>query len=200
MDITKEELEKIVFESNSKSDVCRNLGIGINGGGFKKLEKIKIKFNLSFEHFNQNKIFKYEKIIKTCPICETEFETKKDHKDEKTTCSHSCANTYFRSGENNPNFKDITSFSTKAKHYSIKYRRICFDNHEHKCCVCSEDKMVDVHHFDENKKNNEPSNLIPICATHHNYLHSKYKGLIIDKVIEYRENFIKRVGYGVVLI
>ena len=37
---------------------------------------------------------------------------------------------------------------------------------------------------DENKFNNNPDNLIPICATHHNYLHSVYRVDIIDIVIK----------------
>ena len=47
---------------------------------------------------------KYEIIKKLCPICDVEFETQKEHKREKTTCSRACSNRYFQHGENNPNF------------------------------------------------------------------------------------------------
>ena len=69
------------------------------------------------------------------------------------------------------------------------YKKICFKYHPHKCCVCGEENVVAVHHFDGNHFNNDPSNLLPLCPTHHVYIHSKYKDLIIDKVMEYIENF-----------
>ena len=59
--------------------------------------------------------------------------------------------------------------------------------------ICGEDKIIDVHHYDENKKNNSKENLIPLCPTHHMYWHSKYKFIIEETVNEYRDNFIKRV-------
>jgi hypothetical protein len=69
------------------------------------------------------------------------------------------------------------------------YRSICFENHDKKCIICGEDKIVAVHHFDENN-NNDPKNLIPLCPTHHFYFHSKYRYLIIDKIKEFINSFI----------
>lgn len=57
--------------------------------------------------------------------------------------------------------------------------------------ICGEDKIVTVHHWDFNHGNNEPSNLIPICPTHHQYLHSRYKVLIEEQVNVYREMFLE---------
>lgn len=72
------------------------------------------------------------------------------------------------------------------------YQRICFTYHPHKCCICGEEKIVAVHHYDGNHFNNEPSNLVPLCPTHHCYIHSRFKNLIIDKVMEYIENFKRK--------
>lgn len=91
-----------------------------------------------------------------CPIC---GNLKKDI--NNTTCSHSCANTYFRSGKNHPNYT------------GNDYRKICFDKYLYKCLVCDESNVVDVHHLDENRDNNDIYNLIPLCPTHHRYIHSK---------------------------
>lgn len=195
MNINKEEFEKIIKTSNSKSEICKKLGLSNGGSTFKTINKLATEFMIDMSEFKtvKNVIRKYELINKQCPICENEFETQKGHKNEKITCSYSCANTYFRSGEKHPNFKEFDKYddeSLRSSNFSKKYRKICFKYHKHKCCVCDENKILDVHHFDENKRNNEPSNLIPICATHHNYLHSNYKDLIIDKVIEYHKNFI----------
>lgn len=121
--------------------------------------------------------FIYEPIEKDCPICGTKFTTGKDSPREKITCSHSCANSYFRSGVNNPNWKEHS------------YRTTCFHFHKKECIVCGEDKIVEVHHLDENNKNNSPNNLIPLCPTHHQYWHSRYKEEIEQIVIDYITEF-----------
>ena len=87
---------------------------------------------------------------------------------------------------NNPNWKENS------------YRTTCFHFHKKECIVCGENKIVEVHHLDENNKNNSPNNLIPLCPTHHKYLHSNYRYLIEDKVNEYIKDFIK-LRYGVMV-
>jgi predicted HNH restriction endonuclease len=49
---------------------------------------------------------------------------------------------------------------------------------------------VAIHHIDENKKNNEPSNLIPLCPNHHEMCHSKWKSEIEPFINEWQQNFI----------
>ncbi|MEK6829512.1 MAG: hypothetical protein AABY15_05265 [Nanoarchaeota archaeon] len=198
MNIEKIKLEKIIKESKSKSEVCKKIGFNNNGHAFKKLDELIVKYNLDISNFpiSKNHHVKYSGITKICPVCKNEFETKSGHIKEKETCSRACANTYFRSGENHPNFKDISKYGEGdfRKHaFSKKYREICFKNHEHKCVVCDESKILDVHHYDENKENNNPENLIPICPTHHMYIHSEYKDMIYDKVVRYRELFLKNI-------
>src|SRR3989344_4475562 len=38
------------------------------------------------------------------------------------------------------------------------------------CVVCDFDKVVDLHHLDENKKNNSEENLVGLCPNHHKML------------------------------
>lgn len=109
--------------------------------------------------------------LKECPNC------KKMHSKEGITCSYACSNSHFRSGENNPNWKNTS------------YRSTCFLHHEKKCIVCGEEKIVAVHHMDENRKNNNPSNLVPLCPTHHQYIHSRYRDEVLPIVEEYMKNF-----------
>ena len=111
--------------------------------------------------------------IKMCPVCNTPVKNFR----ESTTCSLSCSNTYFRSGENNPRWKESA------------YRTTCFAYHEKECIICGEAKIVEVHHFDENNKNSSPDNLVPLCPTHHQYLHSRYRHELETKIIEYVEEF-----------
>ena len=117
--------------------------------------------------------------LKRCVVCGEPIKNWKDN----TTCSYACANTYFRSGEDNPNYKEQpTSSST-----------ICFRYHEHRCIICGEENVVAVHHFDENHDNNDPSNLIPLCLNHHQYWHSRFRGLVYDRVVEYKRLFEERM-------
>jgi hypothetical protein len=87
----------------------------------------------------------YDRIVKKCPVCEKDFETIVNHRNEKTTCSYSCSNTFFRSGENNPNWG---SYGDNQERNG--YRRIGFNFHKKECVVCGENKIVAIHHFDEN--------------------------------------------------
>jgi len=68
------------------------------------------------------------------------------------------------------------------------HRAICFKYYKKECLVCKECNVVDVHHLDGNHINNEPNNLIPLCPTHHMYLHRGFDHLIIAKI---KENLIK---------
>ncbi len=113
-------------------------------------------------------------VTKMCIVCNSPI---KNYKNSKGTCSRSCANIHFRSGENNGNWK-IDQYSTT-----------CFAYHEKKCIVCGEERIVAVHHYNEIHTDNSVDNLIPMCPTHHQYMHSKYKSEIIQTVEEYIKNF-----------
>lgn len=169
----------------SLSQFCRLLGFHVNGSGIRKAKEIIKENNLDISHFNGNlqaKI-KYEIVSKECPVCGKIFETqKRGNKREKTTCSHSCSNTYFRSGNKNGNWKNE------------RYRTTCFLYHQKECIICGENKIVEVHHMDENKGNNNPDNLVPLCPTHHQYWHSRYREEIEIKVYDYIKHFKKNMG------
>lgn len=59
------------------------------------------------------------------------------------------------------------------------YRPKAFKHYEHKCAIClwdEDEDMLDVHHIDENRLNNELNNLIILCPICHRKLTShKYK-------------------------
>lgn len=111
---------------------------------------------------------------KECPVCRTLFNG------NATTCSYACSNKHFRTGPNNGNWKGNS------------YRTIARIHHEMKCIICGEDKIVSIHHYDHNHNNNEPKNLIPLCPTHHQYLHSRYAKEILPMVEEY----IKQLSFA----
>lgn len=66
---------------------------------------------------------------------------------------------------------------------------MCFHYHKKECIICGENKIVSVHHYDENHKNNNPENLVPLSPTHHQYVRSKYKNEVIDKIDEFVYSF-----------
>lgn len=114
-----------------------------------------------------------------CKVC---GETIKNYRTSKGTCSRSCANVLFRSGKNNGSYK------------GTHYTQICFNNHKKECIVCGENKIVAVHHNDHNHLNDDPANLIPLCPTHHQYVHSKYKDEIQPIIDRYIDSWLQAVA------
>ena len=174
-------MEDIIKNSKTFSEAIKKIFGYDNGKNRGKFISLINEHSIDISHLKSRR-FLHERIIKKCPVCDKEFETIINHRDEKTTCSHQCSNTFFRSGENNPNWGKFSDSKNG-------YRRICFEHHKQECIICGENKIVAVHHFDENHNNNSPENLIPLCPTHHQYVHSKYKIEVIDKIVEYRKRF-----------
>ena len=104
--------------------------------------------------------------MKLCIVCSSPIK----NKSSKGTCSYSCSNVAFRSGEDNGNFKDAG------------YVNICKRYYPSACLVCGEKEVIDIHHIDCNRENNSPNNLIPLCPTHHAYMHRGKQHLIIDVI------------------
>jgi hypothetical protein len=177
--ITREELISACKDSNGPAQVLKKLGLSENGACRSYLKKISKQYDVQIPKYIP--IRKYKLIKKQCPVCAKIFETTKGSKKEKIVCSHSCSNTYFRSGQNNPNYKDVFDGSKS-------YRKICFKYHPKKCCICGFDHIVEVHHMDCNKKNNNSDNLIPLCPNHHRMFHSRYRQLVSPLIEEYINN------------
>ena len=121
--------------------------------------------------------------IVACEVCEKPI---KNFRTSKGTCSRSCANTYFKSGKNNGNWKNAIN----------GYATLCYRHHEKKCIVCGEDGAVDVHHLDGNRENNAIDNLVPLCPTHHAYCHRGLYHKIEDKIKKYLEDFKKKLSFA----
>ncbi len=113
--------------------------------------------------------------------CEVCGEPVKNFK-TSATCGYSCANKKFKQGTDNGNWKGNS------------YRSICFLHHEKKCIVCGEERIVEVHHYDENHNNNNPANLVPLCPTHHQYWHSRHKTVIQVTVDNYVQEFKRKMA------
>jgi len=164
-DLTDEDMLEICDTFTSAQDYLRSIGVS-SKGQYGSILNNKRK-ELGFEwQLPPNRI----KSV-ACPVCNEQFKPTKG----QVTCSHSCANTHFRSGADNPNYRENRK----------DYRTTCFAIHEKKCIVCGEDKIVEVHHADEDHTNNDPANLVPLCPTHHQYFHSKYRYLVEPIIKEF---------------
>lgn len=178
--ISKEELEKVVSESVSVNEVHKKLPIfSYSGGGRLRLVEHIKSYNISIEHFSKiavsDKIRKYPIIIKICPICQKEFEARQGEPKEKQTCSYGCSNTLFK--------------TKRVKTENLKlYRNMCFRVWEKECALCKFDKVVEVHHIDENRDNNTIPNLIPLCPNHHVMVHTAEWSEDIKKQISEKIN------------
>ena len=117
-----------------------------------------------------------------CSCCGVNFTVKEREKQfpikDKYFCSRKCSNSIGGKAKSDKyHYDEVAHYTTVAWRY-----------HERKCLVCGEDKVVAVHHYNENHKDNRPENLVPLCPTHHHYMHSKHKTLIEEKVNEYVKN------------
>lgn len=120
----------------------------------------------------------FEKFAVVCDVCSTEFiieeRTKLFNQEKIRHCSRICANS-----------KGGVARSNKLeKNNELSYRTIAAKHHQMKCVVCGEEKIVAIHHLNENHADNRPENLIPLCPTHHQYMHSKYS-VDIQDIIDY---------------
>lgn len=130
----------------------------------------------------------FKKFTVKCFNCGDDFIVEEREKQfprkEKYFCSVSCAHSQGGNARS-----DLLEQNNQ-----LGYRSICLKYHDSKCVICGEEKILSIHHFDENNKNNSPENLIPLCPTHHQYWHSRYKNLVENKIIEYRNSFIEQYG------
>jgi len=117
--------------------------------------------------------------LKICPVCGLAI---KDYR-YNATCSSKCARKHF-----DEKYKTYG----RNNRWDLTYRTICFDHHEKKCIICGEDIIVSVHHYDGDHKNDDPRNLVPMCPTHHNYMHSNHLYILKECVDEYVSEFKRK--------
>lgn len=106
---------------------------------------------------------KYQEV--ECNYCHKKFKRlrsalEKDNKSGYVYCSRECGNRH--KNEFVRNTKD-----------SCDYRRNAFLTYEHKCAICGwdeDERILEVHHIDENRKNNDVNNLIILCPICHKKL------------------------------
>lgn len=117
---------------------------------------------------NKRRRIKYQ-----CANCSKWCELTISHYNRKNThvCSLKCKQEYFIL-DKSPNWRGGLSFEPYGKEFNNKLKKAVKDANNYTCQICrknvEESKIkLDVHHIDYNKKNNNPSNLIPLCVSCH---------------------------------
>ncbi len=70
--------------------------------------------------------------------------------------------------EKNPNWKGGVN--------TDYYLRIAYETYPKECAICKDNKNLEVHHKDRNRRNNRVKNLIILCRTCHKKTHSNLNG------------------------
>ena len=170
------ELPKLVSQSLCLVSVTKALGYSTHGRYTKMLKDFCISSGIDTSHFTLNGLPPTQLLEKSCPQCNKIFSYRSS--DSKETCSHACANIYFAYKQGAKNRKDgsTTYVDTLNKYYSSNMLKI-------KCCVCEESRVLDVHHVDEDRANNDVSNLVFLCPNHHAIYHRFGDQEVIDAIV-----------------
>ena len=120
-----------------------------------------------------NCLFKNNYKQYTCLECGKQIYKHKNRlaKSGLVFCSRVCGNVY-----KNRQRINLTN--------SAEYRRNAFLAYSHKCAICGyedEEDVLEVHHIDSNRKNNNISNLIILCPICHKKLTLKLYKLSKDR-------------------
>ena len=198
--MTKEKLNQNIF--NNTLETC----IYISGyeNQYSTIKLKCIKHNYQFETKYEN-VRRANRKHHVCPYC-LEEDKKERFKNSQIelTCAY-CGKKFTRALSKTENsksglyfccrqHKDLAQRLTsgevfdkiRPEHYGkidqmtiSNYRKKAFYNFEHKCAICGwneDESILEVHHIDQNRQNNQLSNLIILCPICHRKLtNHKYK-------------------------
>ena len=105
-----------------------------------------------------------------CQSCFKKIKKRKSelnkNKSGKYYCSKSCA---CRENNKNRDYKTHTNYNNGGS----TYRKRALDYYGSECRICGYDieEVLEVHHKDENRENNDIENLDVLCPTHHTEYH-----------------------------
>ena len=78
---------------------------------------------------------------------------------------------------------DNTKAHNHKKYHNIEYKT--YKKITERCLVCGFDKVVELHHLDENHNNNSEKNMIGLCPNHHKMLHNfKFREEVLTQIQE----------------
>ena len=120
-----------------------------------RCKKIALRITAGVCH-NCYRKFIWKKKIVLCPRCERMLP---HH--SRGLCGGCYQSTYHLEGTRDNNTRKRHNIEPEL------YRKITKE-----CIICGFDKIVDLHHIDENRKNNSRENMVGICPNHHKMYHT----------------------------
>ena len=125
-----------------------------------------------------------DRIVFNCEYCgkETSLSKSKFERVNYHFCCRKCKDLAQRVGSG-----DKFAGLHPSQGHQSHYRSIAFNAYPHCCAVCGwneDDDVLDVHHIDENRKNNDVKNLIILCPTCHKKLSTHKYYLVGNKIIK----------------
>jgi hypothetical protein len=114
-----------------------------------------------------------------CDQCNKTYSTKQSvyNKSVNHFCGNDCKALFYKA---NPHIRGTYAGYNGLSKVS-SYRKLAFETFEHRCHVCNYDRFEDVlqvHHIDHNRSNNDITNLVIVCPTCHSELHKGYATLL----------------------
>lgn len=89
--------------------------------------------------------------------------TRGKHRTEQTRKRISCAT----KGSKNPGWRGGKSFEIYPSDFDRSLKQRIQERDGFQCVLCGEDRGLDVHHINYNKRDNDPINLITLCSSCH---------------------------------
>ena len=127
-------------------------------------------YNIATGRFKGKNNHNWNRIERKCRNCGKDFFAKSStiKKGNGFLCSNQCRKEYI-TGENNPFWKGGKSFEPYGFEFNKKLKQDIMQRDNCFCQMCKE--LIwnghAIHHIDYNKKNNDPFNLILLCAKCH---------------------------------
>lgn len=192
MKLTDEQIKERIWENTLHT--CEYKGGYAGRSSLVQLHCIKHDYNFETSYENVGRAGRQHLV---CPICKEENQksfmisceycgkefliTPSDFsQSEHHFCCRECKDAAQRLGSNE---KFVSMHPVIIKNY----RKLAFNLYPHQCAACGwneDEDVLEVHHIDEDRKNNTASNLIILCPTCHKKLTThKYK-LVGIKIVK----------------
>jgi 5-methylcytosine-specific restriction endonuclease McrA len=202
--LTQQEFEQRVKDNTNDAYEVVSEYLGKTKPISVKCKKHDIVFTCTAECFMRGKDVRGK-----CPKCyEEKLEKEKQEKRTEVTCAY-CGKKFLKLNSRLQNSKSGLYFCCREhkdlgqriennlteiwpEHYGVKhfvgstiYRTLAFRNYKHECAICGyneDERMLEVHHIDSNRQNNELKNLIILCPMCHRKITLGYYKLDVENM------------------
>ena len=136
---------------------------------------------------NKNKRFEKNRVELICSYCGESFVRSKSHLENSKSGLYFCCREHKDLAQRLESGKQFDYL--RPSHYGVEqstqYRALAFRSYPHQCAICGyhdddDISLLDVHHIDSDRENNDLDNLIILCPNCHRKLTLK-KYILVDR-------------------